>query len=91
MEKEYIEVFADNKSAKLIDFKELRIFEGTKTRRIKLGKQDKGQADEIKYFFDLIRGTIQEDSYFEDIYIGSLATFKILESLRKGQPVAIES
>jgi len=90
MEKEYIEVFSHNKSAKLIDFKELKLYDGTKSKRIKLGKQDKGQAEEIKYFFSLINGTNKTEFSFEDIYIGSLATFKILESLRKGIPVPIE-
>ena len=90
MEKEYIEIFSHNKSAKLTDFRELKIYDDRKSKRIKLAKQDKGQANEIKYFFDLIRGNIQEEYSFYEIYIGSLATFKILESLRKGKPVPID-
>jgi predicted dehydrogenase/threonine dehydrogenase-like Zn-dependent dehydrogenase len=90
MEKEYVEVFSDDKSAKLIDFRELKLYDGTKSKRIKIAKQDKGQAGEIKYFFDLIKGNAQTDYSFDEIFIGSLATFKILESLRTGKPVNIE-
>jgi len=90
MEKEYIEVFSDGKSAKLVDFKELYLYERSKKKRIKLANQDKGQQAEIKFFFDLIKGDLKQNYSFEDIYCGSLATFKILESLRTGKPIQIE-
>ena len=91
MEKEYIEIFSEGKSAKLIDFKELHLFSGSKKSKIKLANQDKGQSSEIKYFFDLIKGYIKDENLFEEIYIGSVATFKILESLRTGNPVTISN
>ncbi|MBA7519425.1 Inositol 2-dehydrogenase/D-chiro-inositol 3-dehydrogenase [subsurface metagenome] len=90
MEKEYIEVFSNDKSAKLIDFKELYLYEGSKKKRIKLANQDKGQEEEIKYFFDLIKGDSEKRFSFDEVYYGSLATFKILESLRTGKPIKIE-
>jgi predicted dehydrogenase/threonine dehydrogenase-like Zn-dependent dehydrogenase len=90
MEKEYIEVFADDKSAKLIDFRELILYEGSKKKNIKLSSQNKGQAGEIKYFFDQIRGIVPTINSFEEIFFGSLTTFKILESLRTGKPVTVE-
>jgi predicted dehydrogenase/threonine dehydrogenase-like Zn-dependent dehydrogenase len=89
MEKEYIEVFAINKSAKLTDFKSLTLYDGYKSRKINLGSQDKGQAGEIKHFFDVIKGDAEKFQSFEEIYFGSLSTFKILESLRTGKPVSI--
>jgi polar amino acid transport system substrate-binding protein len=91
MEKEYIEIFSEGKSAKLIDFKELHLFSGSKKSKIKFANQDKGQSGEIKYFFDLIKGYINDENSFEENYIASLATLKILESLRTGNPVTISN
>jgi len=68
MEKEYIEVFADKKSAKLTDFKSLSLFDGYKHRKINLGSQDKGQAGEIEHFFDVIKGNTEKFQSFEEIY-----------------------
>ena len=87
MEKEYIEVFSGDKSAKLIDFKELHLFSGHKLKKTKLSQQDKGQKNEIRYFIDLITGKLKDEEYFEQVRSGSMATFKILESLRSGKPV----
>jgi predicted dehydrogenase/threonine dehydrogenase-like Zn-dependent dehydrogenase len=89
MEKEYIEMFAGEKSAKLSDFKELILYSGHKSEKIKLGSQDKGQKNEIKHFIDLIKGNLTDHNYFEQIMSGSLATFKILESLKTGKSVPV--
>ena len=89
MEKEYVEVFAGEKSAKLIDFKELILYSGHKSEKVKLGNQDKGQKNEIKHIVDLIKGTLTEHNYFEQIMCGSLSTFKILESLKTGKSIPV--
>jgi polar amino acid transport system substrate-binding protein len=91
MEKEYIEAFTDSKSAKLVDFKTLSMFDGYKNRNIKLRSQDKGQSAEIEHFFASIKGTSREYQSFQEIYMGSLATYKILESLRSGKPMPLNS
>jgi predicted dehydrogenase len=89
MEKEYIEIFGEGKSAVLNDFKELLLYSNGKRKNVKLPSQDKGQAGELKSFFEAAKGKMAPAIDFEELYASSFATFKILESLRKGQPVEI--
>jgi hypothetical protein len=67
------------------------MFDGYKNRNIKLRSQAKGQSAEIEHFFASIKGTSREYQSFQEIYMGSLATYKILESLRSGKPMPLNS
>jgi len=89
MQKEYIEIFGEGKSAVINDFKELLLFSNGKRKTIKLSSQDKGQARELKSFFDAVKGKTAPAIEFKELYASSFATFKIIESLRTGQPVEI--
>jgi predicted dehydrogenase/threonine dehydrogenase-like Zn-dependent dehydrogenase len=89
LEKEYIEVFGDGKSAVINDFKHLDLYSESKKRKVKLSSQDKGQVGELRDFFDTVLGKPEHGIDFEDLYATSFTTFKILESLRTGQPVGI--
>jgi predicted dehydrogenase len=89
LKKEYVEIFGEGKSAILNDFKDLILYEQNKKKQIKLPSQDKGQANEIKSFLSQIQGKADDAFNFDEIYTTSLATFKILDSLRQYKPVQI--
>ena len=88
MPKEYIEVFGPGISAQLNDFKKMTIFKNGKKHSVKLLSQDKGFENEFKAFSQAIKTGIPAIP-FESIYHTTLVTFKILDSLRTGDPVSI--
>ena len=72
------------------DFKELRIgFDGRWNTINKNRKQEKGYAEEIASFFDVIRG--KQDPLFSvaGLESTSITTFKILDSIRVNSPVPL--
>jgi len=89
MPKEYIEVFSGKTSMALNDFRELTIFSGSGKKREKLAGQDKGFKNEFDAFKDAVLGG-KEAISFQSIYLTTLTTFKILESIRTGSSVKIE-
>jgi predicted dehydrogenase len=89
LEKEYIEIFGDGKSAIIKDFKELELYADGKKKKIRLTSQDKGQSGELKAFFESVKGKSECIIPFEELYATSYTTFKILESLRVGQSVEL--
>jgi len=87
--KEYIEVYSTGSTAIIRDFKEVEIYGGKNTIRKKLWSQDKGQKKMVQSFIEtILDGRISPIS-FEEIYTVTLATFKVLESLRTGQSIKI--
>jgi len=85
--KEYIELFGADLGMQMNDFRELIIFRGNKKERLKNANQDKGFKAELAEFLKGIKTGTPPIS-FESIYITTLTTFKILESLRTGQPIS---
>jgi predicted dehydrogenase len=84
MPKEYIEAFGSGVSMQMTDFRELLIHANGKKERTKTANQDKGFAGEFDAFKQAIRSGNPAIS-FESICNTTLATFKILESIRTGQ------
>lgn len=85
MDKEYIEVHSDGVSAQLFDFRETLIF-GKNKDKFKSG-QDKGHAAEVKAFLDAITNGTDAPIPFPDIYISTLATLNIIESIQTGTAI----
>ncbi len=83
MPKEYIEVFGNGVSMSMTDFRELFIYIGGKTQKIKSANQDKGFVGEFKAFKEAVKSG-KEAISFESIYNTTKTTFKILESIRTG-------
>jgi polar amino acid transport system substrate-binding protein len=89
--KERIEVFAHGATAVIDDFKEVKIYaKGGNKRKKSLFTQDKGQNNEIRAFLDSIRTGTGGTIPFEELYSTSLVTFKILESIRRGESVSLK-
>ena len=84
--KEYIEVFSGGTVAQINDFKELIIY-GSKEKTKKYRSQDKGHKVEIKAFLNAIEEGKQTPISFEESYISSLATCKVLESIAQNRKI----
>ncbi len=76
--KEKIEVYGGGLMGILDDFKTLTIHGKEQVR--KSANQDKGHQQEVEQFLNSIRNNTTSPIPFEDLYLSTLATFKVLES-----------
>ncbi|MBX3394882.1 MAG: bi-domain-containing oxidoreductase [Phycisphaerae bacterium] len=83
--KERIEVFGQNKSAVIDNWKTAYLVAGGKTRRIR--GRGKGHVEEMAAFFHAIRSASEVALPFEDAVSATVATFAISESMVTQQPV----
>ena len=84
MTKEYVEVFSAGMSATLSDFKELKIYGKGKPKKKKLLNQNKGQKEMVEAFVDRLLKDGQAPIPFDDIVAVTKASFKVLESVKRG-------
>ena len=84
MTKEYVEVFSSGQSAILNDFKELKIYGKGKLKKEKLLNQNKGQKEMVKAFVSGLLEDGKAPISFEEIVSVTKASFKVLESLKRG-------
>ena len=89
MSKEKIEVFCGGVVAKIDDFKSLTIYDKA-VRNIGLSGQDKGHNTEVLRFLNSISKGLPAPISFEDCYVSSLATLKVLQSIKEGRKIEIE-
>ena len=87
--KERVEIFANGCTAVLNDFKTLAMYAHGKKKQKKLLSQNKGQKMEVTRFLDAIIDGAGEVIPFEEIHSASLITFKIIESIRSGEPLGL--
>ena len=86
--KERIEIFSAGQVAIIEDFKEMKVY-GKKEKKYSLSKQDKGHRAEVETFLNAIKNGHQIPIPFHDIYLTTLTTFKILESVRNQKMIQI--
>ena len=86
--KEYIEIFCSGTTAIIDDFKSLTLY-GKKVKKLKLKSQDKGHADELKKFILSIKEGKPCPIPFSELYISTLATFKVLDSLKENRLIRL--
>ena len=84
MRKEYIEVFSAGMSAILNDFKELQIFGKGKPKKEKFFNQNKGQKEMVSAFVNGLLNDGKAPISFEDIVAVTKASFKVIESVKRG-------
>ena len=89
LSKERIEVYGNGCTAVLDDFKALTIYEKGSKKLKKLFNQNKGQKSEVQAFVDAILNGTGSPISLEEIFSASLATFKIIESIRTGECVRL--
>ncbi len=88
LHKEFIEVFIGGTVAQIDDFKTLTIF-GSKKKKYKFKGQDKGHAEELKQFLNSIKEGRNCPIPFEESYLSTLATFKVIESIKNTRKIFI--
>lgn len=87
--KEFIEVFCGGRVAQIDDFKELIIFDD-KRKKTKFRNQDKGHKNELAVFTDAIKNGEPTPIPFEESFLVSLATCKVLESIATGRKIRLD-
>ena len=87
--KERIEVFCEGKVMVSDDFKRLSLTQGGRTHTTRAPQADKGHRAEMKAFLDLAAGRRSDVLTFADCVASTAATFKVVESLSSGRPVAV--
>lgn len=87
--KERVEVFANGCSAVIEDFKSLTIYSDSRKTGNKLINQDKGQKQQVEAFVKAVLNGSTAPISSVEIYSATLATFKIIESIRTGECVRI--
>jgi len=90
MPKERVEVFGQNSSAVLDDFKSLQIYQNGRKKSYKNRAQDKGHKNEISTYLRLIKEEGRSPIPFESLVQTSLATFTTIESLATKSQIAIK-
>ncbi len=82
--KELIEVFSGGKVGRIHDFRKGDFHKGNK--QIKLKLDGKGHKQEVEAFLKSLKQNTEAPIPFESIYLTTLTTFKVLDSLTTGLP-----
>lgn len=88
--KEYFEVSGGGVTLKLYDFKRTEFTRNGKTRKFKTKSQEKGFHQEFQSFFNSIRQNQAPPIPFSSLYLTTLTTFKIIESLQTGLKLEVK-
>jgi predicted dehydrogenase/threonine dehydrogenase-like Zn-dependent dehydrogenase len=86
--KELIEVFCGETTVIIDDFRKLTIY-GKSKKINKLRSQDKGHSQEMKEYLDSIRNGLPCPIPFKESYLSTLATFKVLDSLKGNHVISL--
>jgi len=86
--KEWIEVFCGTTVIQIDDFKSMKII-GKKEKNIKFKTQDKGHSAELKAFHESIIHAKPSIISFEECYLSTLASFKVLQSIRENRKIEL--
>jgi polar amino acid transport system substrate-binding protein len=89
MAKERIEIFGGGRSFVVEDFRAASKFAGGREEKMKLRATDKGQAEEVRAVCAMITEGAPAPIPLEELAATTRTTFRILDSLRTGQPVEI--
>jgi predicted dehydrogenase/threonine dehydrogenase-like Zn-dependent dehydrogenase len=86
--KEFIEVFCGGTTVQIDDFRKVTIY-GKSKKQVKYKTQDKGHSSEIEQFAESILNGKPCPISFEETYLSTLATFKVLESIRTRRAIEL--
>jgi predicted dehydrogenase/threonine dehydrogenase-like Zn-dependent dehydrogenase len=85
--KERVELFGGGKVGVIDDFRSGQLFRNNKAKTLKL--EGKGHRQEVEAFLNAAKTGGEPPISFESIYYTTLASFKILDSLRTGLPQSL--
>lgn len=89
LEKEYIEIYGHGVTGVMHDFKKVVVYGRGRPFKKTLLTQDKGQKGEVKAFLDAVQQGGTAPVPIAEIFSATDVTFKILESLKTGQVIAL--
>jgi polar amino acid transport system substrate-binding protein len=89
--KERVEIFGEGKVFVLDDFRNALLYRNGREEKLKLRKQDKGQAEEAKAVCRMVLEGGPPSIALEELAATTRSTFRILDSLRTGQPQKVKS
>ncbi len=89
--KERLEIFNGGSTAVIDDFRSSTMIKSGKTRIVKTRLQDKGHLLELKTFFSRVKEGKDSPIPFRESFTATLATFRIVESIKKGIPIIIDN
>lgn len=87
--KERIEIFGAGRTFVIEDFRTATKFIGGREEKMKLRAADKGQAAEMRALCAMVMEDTPAPIPVAELIATTRATFRILDSLRTGQPVAV--
>jgi len=87
--RERVEIFCEGSVGVLEDFRRMAFIAHGKTKTKRQWNQDLGYRGELDAFFGSLRNGQGNPAPFEHAVASSLATFRILDALTMGQPVAL--
>ncbi|MCH8825883.1 MAG: bi-domain-containing oxidoreductase [Chloroflexi bacterium] len=88
--RERVEIFWDGAVCAIDNFKQMSIVKGGKTERTKRWNLDRGHKAELEAFFGMVRGEVASVP-MADYAATTMTTFAIVESLKSGMPVEVQS
>ena len=86
--KEYCEVYGGGRTAIMDNFKGVSFYKNNKLKREKFDGR-KGHREEIEHFLNVCRGKELPNLSLDGIILVTKTTFRVIDSLRKGQPLAV--
>jgi len=88
--REYVEVFGNGVVAVIDNFKAMRFVRGGRTRRKRSWGVDRGHVAEMRAFVEAVRNGGPPPVEFREYVATTLATFAMMESIRRRAPVAVD-
>ncbi len=85
--KEHIEIFSGNMTGQIHDFRSGSLYRNSKHEKLRFS--GKGHSQEVKAFLEAVEKGRPSPIDFESLYLTTLATFKIIDSLKTGLPQEI--
>ncbi|HVF45055.1 MAG TPA: Gfo/Idh/MocA family oxidoreductase [Pyrinomonadaceae bacterium] len=89
LRKERVEIFGGGRTFVLEDYRSASAYRGGRETTTRLRAQDKGQRDELRALFDALRRGGPPPITLAELANTTRATFRILDSLRTGEPKAV--
>jgi predicted dehydrogenase/threonine dehydrogenase-like Zn-dependent dehydrogenase len=89
--KERVEIFGNQRSVVLDDFRSGTFYKNGKSDVKRLRTQDKGQAEEVRAICDVVLHDKPAPIPLKELVATTRATFRALDSLRKGQRMPIDT
>lgn len=86
--KEHLEIFAAGKAGVIEDFKSGKLYKENSEEKLKFS--GKGHKQEVQSFIASLKSGTGSPISYESLYLTTLTTFKILDSLATGQQQIIE-